>query len=254
MVDNDALALVCASPAAVMAHDKPAWLALFARDHVLEDPVGGRPVVGGLYDRRSGGRGSGPLSRFWDTFIAPNDVTMEVRNEIIDGNVVARVAMIETRTPTGVVVHTAAHLVYELTREDGAMRIRRLAAHWEVGPVLRQLLGLAPERLRAMAQQTRRLIALQGIGGTMAFLRSVPSVGDAGKAALTELLAAAGRGDDGARRLLGGLVPTAPTALIASGDTVTALCEVDGAAAMLVCYLNRRDLRVVRSELHVDRR
>ena len=40
--DRDAcLALVERSPAAVAVHDKAAWLALFTRYNIVEDPVGG---------------------------------------------------------------------------------------------------------------------------------------------------------------------------------------------------------------------
>ncbi len=250
----DALGVVYASPAAVAAHDKEAWLGLFARDHVVEDPVGGRPVIGGVFDRRTGERGYGPLGRFWETFIAPNDIVVSDGGDVVDDLAVARDVTIETRMSTGVVLRTPAHLVYELTHEDGGLRIRRLAAHWEVGPMLRQLVRPSTAHVSAMAEQAARSMRIQGLGGAAAFVRSVHSVGNRGKAATMELVGAARNGDAEALKLLGGAVPSDLRGLIAAGDTVTGSCTVDGAAAMLVCHLNRKSLRITRCALYVDRR
>ena len=49
--EADCLALVERSPAAVAVHDKAAWLALFARYNLVEDPVGSAPS-----EPRAGGR------------------------------------------------------------------------------------------------------------------------------------------------------------------------------------------------------
>lgn len=254
MVGLDALEVVHASPAAVAAHDKQAWLNLFARDHVVEDPVGGRPVIGGLFDRRTGDRGHGPLGRFWDTFIAPNDVVIHEGHDVVDGNVVARDVVIDTSPVSGVVLSTPAHLVYELTDEDGELRIRHLAAHWEVAPMLRQLVRPSAIHVRAMAAQAATTVRVQGLGGALAFVGSVRSVGYRGKAVALGLVKTARGGDAEALGLLGGVMPSAPTGLIAAGDAVTGSCTVDGAAAMLVCHLNRKSLRITRCELYVDRR
>lgn len=240
--ERDPLALVRASPAAVAAHDKEAWLGLFARDYVLEDPVGSRPVVG-----------SG-LDRFWDTFIAPNDITFQSARDVVHGMVVARDVVIEIHTPPDVTVRTPAHLVYELAEEDDALRIRRMAAHWELVPALRQMARPTASHVRALARQSGRLVTRLGPGGALAFAGAVRSVGGPGKRAVNEFLAAARRGDATALQVLGGVVPESPGALIASGQTVTATCAVDGVAAMLVCHLARRDRRVARCDLYVDGR
>ncbi|MFN8036453.1 MAG: nuclear transport factor 2 family protein [Acidimicrobiia bacterium] len=251
---SGALEVALASPVAVAAHDKDAWMALFARDHVVEDPVGGRPVVGGRFDPAGGDRGDGPLSRFWDTFIAPNDITVSGAGDVVDGSTVARHVTIETRTPTGVVLRTPAHLVYELTDEDGSLRIRRLAAHWEVGPMLRQLLRPSWAHVRSLLEQGTRSLRLQGPAGTIAFVRSIRSVGEHGKAEVARLVAAAHAGDEQARALLGGVAPTDLGGLIAAGPCVSGTCTADGTAALLVCELDRKTRRVTGSTLYVDRR
>ena len=57
----------------VKAKDKTAWLALFADDAVIEDPVGVSP----LDPSGQGHRGKAAIARFWDTVIAPGDVEMQ---------------------------------------------------------------------------------------------------------------------------------------------------------------------------------
>ena len=69
------------SPHAVAAQDRQGWLDLFAEYCVIEDPVGSHPHVGGLYDRRSGARGNGPIQRFYNTFIDGNTVLFHVERE-----------------------------------------------------------------------------------------------------------------------------------------------------------------------------
>ena len=80
----DCLRFVEGSPAAVGDHDKAAWLELFARYNIVEDPVGSRPHLSGVYDGRSRRRGSGPLARFWDTFIAPNQIRFQVDHDFVE--------------------------------------------------------------------------------------------------------------------------------------------------------------------------
>jgi hypothetical protein len=238
---EDLLALALASPAAVAVHDKQAWLDLFARRHVVEDPVGGRPVLGGLYDRRSGRRGGAPLARFWDTFIGPNDIRFHVEGEdIVSGPNVVRDVTIETRLGGGVTARAPMHLLYETTLDDGAPRIRRIAAHWEVAPMFAQVAGIDPAKLKVGLSMGTRMLRLQGVGGTLAFGAAVRSVGKAGKRAVVQLVESAQRGDARAQQLLGGVEVAGLTKLIAAGDAVTASCTADGRPAVLFAYLDRK--------------
>jgi len=244
---QELLDLARQSPAAVAAH-KTAWLELFADRHVVEDPVGGRPVLGGLYDRRSHVRGGGPLARFWDTFIAPNDIRFHVENEdIVNGLDVIRDVTIETRLGGGVVAKAPMHLVYETTLDEGAPRIRRIAAHWEVAPMFAQVAGVDRAKLAVAAGMSARMLRLQGLGGSLAFGLAVRSVGERGKRSVRRLVADARRGDTAALALLGGQVVDNVTKIIAAGDTVTSTCTVDGEHAVLFCYLNRKTVQVVKA-------
>lgn len=248
---QELLDLARQSPAAVAAHDKDAWLGLFADRHVVEDPVGGRPVLGGLYDRRSHARGGEPLARFWDTFIAPNDIRFHVEHDdIVSGLDVVRDVTIETRLGGGVVAKAPMHLVYETTLDEGAPRIRRIAAHWEVAPMFAQVAGVDRAKLAVAAAMSARMLRLQGLGGSLAFGLAVRSVGERGKRSVRRLVADARRGDRRALDLLGGRAVDDVTKIIAAGDAVTATCTVDGAHAVLFCYLNRKTMQVTRAVLH----
>ncbi|WP_433703393.1 nuclear transport factor 2 family protein [Prescottella equi] len=245
---QELLDLARQSPAAVAAHDKNAWLGLFADRHVVEDPVGGRPVLGGLYDRRSHVRGGDPLARFWDTFIAPNDIRFHVENEdIVSGLDVVRDVTIETRLGGGVVAKAPMHLVYETTLDEGAPRIRRIAAHWEVAPMFAQVAGVDRAKLAVAASMSVRMLRLQGVGGSLAFGLAVRSVGERGKRSVRRLVADARRGDEAALERLGGHAVDSLTKVIAAGDTVTATCTVDGEHAVLFCYLDRKTMQVVKA-------
>lgn len=251
---QELLDVVLGSPAAVAVHDKKAWLGLFADRHVVEDPVGGRPVLGGLYDRRSRVRGGEPLARFWDTFIAPNDIRFHVENDdIVSGLDVVRDVTIETRLGGGVVAKAPMHLLYETTLDDGAPRIRRIAAHWEVAPMFAQVAGIDRAKLGVAAAMSARMLKLQGLGGSIAFGLAVRSVGERGKQAVRRLVDDAQRGDRRALDLLGGTAVENVTKLIAAGDAVTATCTVDGAHAVLFCYLNRRTTEVTRAVVYSSR-
>ena len=134
----DCLALVECSPAAVAAHDKQGWLQIFARDCVVEDPVGSVPHVCSAGDQGP----DSPLSRFYDTFISANDICFLVERDIVCDRHVVRDLSIEITMSPQVVVTVPMHLLYELTQQDGELRIARLAAHWELGPMLRQQMAL----------------------------------------------------------------------------------------------------------------
>lgn len=245
------LALAHASPAAVAAHDKSGWLGLFARHHIVEDPVGGRPVLGGLVDKRSRRRGDEPLARFWDTFIAPNDIRFHVdRDDIVDGLTVVRDVTIETRLGDGVAAKAPMHLLYEITLDDGEPRIRRIAAHWAVAPMFAQVAGVDPAKLKVGMSMAGRMLGNLGVGGTLAFGAAVRSVGERGKQSVRQFVESARRGDPEALRTIGGRPVTDLTKVIAAGDAVTASCTVDGSPALLCCYLDRRTLRVVRAVVY----
>lgn len=167
------------SPAAVTRHDRAGWIALFAADCVIEDPVGSRPHLAGNRD---------VIGRFYDTFIAPNEIVFHRGRDYVDGMKVLRDLEIEIRMTPRVAIRVPMFLVYELVRESGALRIRRLAAHWELRPMVMQLLRHGLRGLPSAMALGVRMLRLQGVGGTLGFLRAWRSVGAEGKAAVIAAL------------------------------------------------------------------
>ncbi len=166
--------LVEKSPVAVAAHDKQAWLSLFAHYSLVEDPVGSRPCVSRPGDPARGG----PLSNFYDAFIAPNDIRFRVERDIVCGNRVWRDLDMEITLGSGAVVCTPMHLLYELVDEQGQLKVFRLAAHWEFVATAKQQSG----GLGAFLPIVRQL----GLMGTVGYLRALRSVGERGKQRVSE--------------------------------------------------------------------
>lgn len=184
------LAQVERSPAAVAVHDKFAWMSIFAQYHVVEDPVGSTPHVGGIYDGKSGKRGHEALARFFDTFIAPNNIRFDVVRDIVNGNHVVRDLTIHIAMSEKVHVSVPMHLLYELGLENGEWKIIRLAAHWELMPMMAQLFSKGLAAVPVMSALTVRMIALQGIGGMLGFSKAAINIGNKGKAAVKQFAAA----------------------------------------------------------------
>lgn len=175
------LAVVEASPAAVAIHDKTAWMSIFAEYHIVEDPVGSTPHLGGVYDGKSGKRGNEALSRFFDTFIAPNQIKFAVNHDYVCGNHVVRDLTIHITMSDKVVVQTPMHLLYELENVAGAWKIKRLAAHWELVPMLIQLAKKGLDCLPIMGSLSVRMMKYQGLSGILGFSKAAISIGSAGK-------------------------------------------------------------------------
>lgn len=232
------LAAVLASPRAVAAHDKAAWVGLFAADAEVNDPVGSRPHVG-----------PAAIACFYDTFIAPNGIAFDVERDVVGGRSVVRDLHIATTMSTGATVRVPMHLRYDLADIDGTWKIVRLAAHWEfTAMVARLLLRTGLPGVAASLKLGPQLVTNQGLSGTAGLLRAVRSVGRPGKHATAELFAAAAIGDTARlRALLTDATLHLPTGaplsiedfaartrtirwhtLIAAGRTVSASIEIDG--------------------------
>ena len=116
----------------VKAKDRAAWLALFADDAVIEDPVGVSP----LDPSGQGHRGKEAIARFWDTVIAPGEIEMRIRESYPSGDECANVVSLVNRMPGGVEIGTDCVIVY---RVNGAGKIVSLRAYWEFAKVAAQL-------------------------------------------------------------------------------------------------------------------
>lgn len=179
------LACVEGSPAAVAVHNKPEWLSLFADCAVVEDPVGSKPQINLPDDS-----GQSPLSRFYETFIAANDIRFDVDYDVVCSGAVVRDLDIEIRMSEKVKVRVPMHLLYELTTENGEVRIKRLAAHWELQPMLRQQMQYGLASAVAGISSFWRMLRHMGLSGLSGFLQARETVGEAGKQKVQALVSA----------------------------------------------------------------
>jgi ketosteroid isomerase-like protein len=113
-----------ASMRAVEAGDRAGWLALFAPDAHVEDPIGPSP-----FDPSGGGhRGTEAIGAFYDTVVASGRVHFTIRESYAAGNECANVGTITTTLPDG--SRALVDGVYSYRVDDGG-RITNLRAYWE---------------------------------------------------------------------------------------------------------------------------
>jgi hypothetical protein len=125
---HDLTQLVEDSRHLVFIHDKIGWLATYHPEASIEDPVG-----------TFAHRGEQELSRFYDTFIEPNEVTF-VDQKILttpmsqwrQSTVVVRAADYELRVP--------AYILYEAQRNaNGNLRLAKMQAYWNMSDTARTM-------------------------------------------------------------------------------------------------------------------
>ncbi|MBB4689482.1 nuclear transport factor 2 family protein [Amycolatopsis jiangsuensis] len=114
-----------ASMTAVTAGDKDAWIALFAPDAVVEDPVGPS-----MFDEQGKGHhGHEGIAAFWDLTIANVErFKFVIRDSFAAGSEVANVGTITTFLPGGYRVDTDGVFVY---RVNEAGLVTSMRAFWE---------------------------------------------------------------------------------------------------------------------------
>jgi ketosteroid isomerase-like protein len=114
------------SMSAVIRKAKDEWLALFAPDGVVEDPVGPS-----MFDKEGRGHhGHEGISAFWELAIAQVErFHFTIRDSFAAGNESANVGTITTYLPGNMRVDTDGVFVYRV-RDDGL--IVSMRAFWEI--------------------------------------------------------------------------------------------------------------------------
>lgn len=274
---RDALIAVAKqSPKAVAAHDKAAWLAIFAADYRVEDPVGtGLNIASSkqVADRE-------PLSRFYDTFIAANDISFEVTRDLVCGNHVMRDLTLRINMTDKVQAAVPMHLLYEMVEESGGYKVARLAAHWDFTAMNQQILGKGWAALPVMAGMTRRMLKNLGWRGLRDFGQSGNTVGQPAKEQLRAFESALANRDQQALvdlfeadtpvvHLPYGEPPLAPSSLLGAcneamsfskllvaGDRVTASVKCTGAdrirEGVAIFKFNRQTLRLKQVTFYLE--
>lgn len=109
---------------AVLSRDRAAFLANFAEDALVEDPVGPSP----LDPSGRGHRGHAAIGAFWDAIIAPGAVRFAIDRAIVCGDEIANIGTIFNRMPDGREVGAEGVFVY---RVNGAGKLVSLKAYWD---------------------------------------------------------------------------------------------------------------------------
>jgi ketosteroid isomerase-like protein len=124
-VTHPARAAARRSMDAVTRGAKDEWLALFADDAVVEDPVG----VSMFDPDGTGHHGRAAISAFWDKAIALAErFEFDIIDSFAAGDEVANVGTISAFLPGGIRIDTEGVFVY---RVDETGLIRSLRAFWE---------------------------------------------------------------------------------------------------------------------------
>jgi hypothetical protein len=110
--------------AAVQKHDRAAFLANFAEDALVQDPVGRSP----LDPAGQGHRGHAAIGAFWDVIIAPGSVRFAIDRAIVCGDEIANIGAIYNRLPGGGEIGAEGVFVY---RVNEAGKIVSLKADWD---------------------------------------------------------------------------------------------------------------------------
>jgi ketosteroid isomerase-like protein len=110
---------------AVEAGDRAGWLALFADDAIVEDPIG----PSAFDPDGKGHRGSAAIEAFYDNVIAANEsIRFEIRQSFLCGDEIANVGVIRITVAPGLIVEVDG--VYTYRRSSDGM-IAALRAYWE---------------------------------------------------------------------------------------------------------------------------
>ncbi len=115
-----------------MAKDKQAWLALFADNAIVRDPVGKSP----LDQSGEGHQGKQKIEAFWDNVIANGNVQLEATKRYISGDHHCAVA-ITGKNDMGFVTTCIDMLVVYEVNEEG--KIVSLSAHWDFDDLMNQI-------------------------------------------------------------------------------------------------------------------
>jgi len=126
----DARELGIRSRAAVAAGDREGWLALFAEDAVVADPIGPSP-----FDPEGlGHRGRERIAAFYDSVIANSEaIRFEFTESYLCGDEAAEVGLIRTTLAGG--THEAVVQGVYTYRSDGAGKIAALRTYWQFDDV-----------------------------------------------------------------------------------------------------------------------
>lgn len=160
--DADVLAAVEQSPLAAGRHDRAGWVGLFTAGGRVEDPVGSVPH-----------RGHDQLGRFYDTFIAPRQITFHPDVDIVCGATVIRALTLQVQMGDAVTMMIPAVLRYALADVDTKLKITELQAFWDLPAMMWQFVRHGVPAVPVSVDLAGALLANQRLRGAAGFLRGL---------------------------------------------------------------------------------
>ena len=112
------------SMSAVSTNAREEWLALFADDAIIEDPIG----VSILDPEGKGFRGRDEIAGFWDRNIGTNKIEFDIHHSYAAGSEVANTGTITTTLENGMQAIVEGTFVYRVNEEGKLVSMR---AYWE---------------------------------------------------------------------------------------------------------------------------
>ena len=108
--------------------NRAGWLALYAEDAIIEDPIGISPID----PAGKGHRGAAAREAFWDNFIAPADINIDILDSYAAGNELANHVVLTVRIDggEGKVLQQKVHGVFTY-QVDGEGKLLSLRGYWE---------------------------------------------------------------------------------------------------------------------------
>ena len=117
-----------------VAKDKENWLALFAKDALVQDPIGKSP----LDPEGNGHKGIAAIEKFYDTVIANGDIEFTIIESIHCADECANYAQI-VNLVGDIKIETKMIVIYRINSNN---KIESLRAFWDYQKMEKQLNGL----------------------------------------------------------------------------------------------------------------
>ena len=115
-----------------LGKNREGWLALFAEDALVQDPVGVSP----LDPTGLGHKGKEAIGNFYDLVIANSNMDFVIESSIPAGDSCANVVDLKNTISAGMVIETRMVVVYTANDEG---KLVSLQAYWEYSKVEEQL-------------------------------------------------------------------------------------------------------------------
>lgn len=155
------LAVAAASPDAANRRARAEWLALYASDAEVHDPVGTPACRKDARTRPETGKND--LELFYDTFIGGmNALQVDVKLDVVVGDVVARDVTLRPTMAFGVRSEIPTRLLYELGCEDGKLVVKRLGAYWDASQATQRTMSAGLRGKGSMVVSSARMARFLG--------------------------------------------------------------------------------------------